>query len=158
MQFLDCLIGKQTIEVNGEQNVIDGILYKTDNGEAYPVISGVPIMIKESFPRNFHQKYSEKISKLKKTSPLQIGRESADDWSFLAEWEQHFDRGVERMWGWTVSERLEQFLMELQVDRSWCQGKRILDAGCVNDTLSEEISKLGAKVVGINFSSSVIRA
>ena len=62
------------------------------------------------------------------------------------------------MWGWTVSERLEQFLMELQVDRSWCQGKRILDVGCGNDTLSEEISKLGAEVVGINFSSSVIRA
>jgi ubiquinone/menaquinone biosynthesis C-methylase UbiE/uncharacterized protein YbaR (Trm112 family) len=146
------------IEANGEQDVIDGILYRRDNGEACPVISGVPIMIKELFPRNFRQKYSERISELKKTRPLQIGSTSTDDWSFSAEWKQHFDQGVERTWGWTVSERLEQLLMELQVDRSWCQGKRILDAGCGSGDLSEEISKLGAEVIGIDFSSSVIRA
>jgi SAM-dependent methyltransferase/uncharacterized protein YbaR (Trm112 family) len=146
------------IEANGEQDVIDGIFYRRDNGEAYPIISGVPIMIKASFPRSFRQKYSKKISELKTTIPLQIGGTSADDWSFSAEWKQHFDRCVERTWGWTVSERLEQCLMELQVDRSWCQGKRILDAGCGNGALSEEISKLGAEVVGIDFSSSVIGA
>ena len=70
------------IEANGEQDVIDGIFYRRDIGEAYPIISGVQIMIKASFPRSFRQKYSEKISELKTTIPLQIGGTSADDWSF----------------------------------------------------------------------------
>ena len=73
----------RAIESNGEQDVIDGILYRKDNGQAYPIISGVPIMIKASFPDSFCRKYSEKISKLKTTVPLQISGTSVNDWSFF---------------------------------------------------------------------------
>jgi uncharacterized protein YbaR (Trm112 family) len=33
------------IEVNGEQDAIDGIFYRRDNGEAYSIIFGVPVLI-----------------------------------------------------------------------------------------------------------------
>ena len=59
------------------------------------------------------------------------------------------------MWGWTMEERLEQFLMEMQVDREWFRGKRVLDGGCGPAALSEAMAALGANVIGFKYSSAV---
>jgi SAM-dependent methyltransferase len=87
-----------------------------------------------------------------------VSKPSAKDWSFSAEWDQHFDAALVRTWGWSIEERLEQFLLEVGVEPEWCAGKRILDAGCGNGQLTEALTTLGANVVGIDYSTSVFRA
>ena len=49
--------------------------------------------------------------------PLQLSNGDADDFSFSTQWDEYFGQRVGRLWGWTMEERLEQFLMEMQVDR-----------------------------------------
>jgi SAM-dependent methyltransferase len=79
-------------------------------------------------------------------------------WSFSSEWDHHFDSDLVRTWGWSVEERVKQFLLEADIDGDWCKGKRILDAGCGNGQLSESLTQLGASVIGFDYSSSVFRA
>ncbi len=141
----------------GEMSIIEGILY-SKSGAAFPIIRGVPVMIPSAFPPAFLNKHRDAIRKIAQTIPLQLGSGAAEDFSFSAQWERYFGDGVERMWGWTLEERLEQLLMEMQVDRGWFRGKTVLDAGCGPGDLSEAIAALGANVVAIDYSSSVFRA
>jgi SAM-dependent methyltransferase len=79
-------------------------------------------------------------------------------WSFDAEWQAFNDLKVERTWGWTVEQRIQQFLLEVGLEEHQIRGLRILDAGCGNGLLTNAIAGLGATVVGVDASSSVEEA
>lgn len=79
-------------------------------------------------------------------------------WSFSEEWAAHFATNSERTWGYTVQERLEQLLMETDTTPAWFAGKMVLDAGCGNGALTAAVAKLGAKVVGVDYATSVLYA
>jgi SAM-dependent methyltransferase len=79
-------------------------------------------------------------------------------WSFDAEWQAFNDLKVERTWGWTVDQRIQQFLLEVGLQEHELQGLRVLDAGCGNGQLTNGIGTLGANVVGVDVSSSVEEA
>lgn len=79
-------------------------------------------------------------------------------WSFSAEWQAFHDLKVERTWGWTVEQRIQQFLLEVGLESHELKGLRILDAGCGNGQLTNAIAELGATVIGVDYSSSVAEA
>jgi len=156
---LNIAVFKSEVETEtGHEDIIDGILYNEHCRSAYPVIHGVPALLDSGFPQGFLDRYAEQMSQIKETCRLSIKIDKNKAWSFSRQWQHHFESDVERTWGWSTAERLEQFLLETQVDREWCEGKLILDAGCGTGTLAEAISLLGAEVVALDYSSSVFHA
>ena len=82
----------------------------------------------------------------------------SEKWSFSTEWNEHFNRNLSKTWGWTVDERIKQFLLETDTTPDFCKGKLILDAGCGNGQLTDALTSFGSKVVGIDYSTSVFEA
>jgi 2-polyprenyl-3-methyl-5-hydroxy-6-metoxy-1,4-benzoquinol methylase/uncharacterized protein YbaR (Trm112 family) len=142
----------------GGEDVVEGILFNPESRGAYPIVGGVPSMLENAFSEPFLSRHREAIARHPSLAALDLKAGDGEDWSFSREWTEHFEAGNDRTWGWTAQERLEQFLMETQTDQQWLEGKLVLDAGCGNGVLSSEISKLGAEVVGIDFSSGVFQA
>jgi 2-polyprenyl-3-methyl-5-hydroxy-6-metoxy-1,4-benzoquinol methylase/uncharacterized protein YbaR (Trm112 family) len=141
---------------DGKENISEGILLASNR--AYPVIDGVPVMLDSAFTEEFLTRHATRISKVDTLSKLHLRAERNSHWSFSSEWEEHFNYQLDRTWGWSVDERLRQFLLEADVDGNWCEGKLILDAGCGNGQLSEGLTTLGATVVAMDYSSSVFTA
>lgn len=139
-------------------DVREGVLYAPRSGRAWPIINGVPSMLDAAFTDEFLERHAATIAEHPQLSALTLKGGRDDDWSFSAEWDDHFSHEVDRTWGWTVAERVAQFFMETASDAEWLKGKLVLDAGCGNGVLSEELSKYGATVVGLDFSSSVMAA
>src|SRR5262249_4836907 len=127
-------------------------------GSAFPIIDGVPVMIPSAFPRGFLDKHAAMIKELPEPIKIPFDTGSADDFSFSSEWQGYFDHGVNRKWGWTLVEPIEQLLMEMEVGPEWFRGKTILDAGCGPGDFTEAISELGANVVGFDYASAVHEA
>src|SRR5215471_20156096 len=143
---------------NGEEEIIEGLLLNDDGTSAYPILDGVPVMLEACFTREFLLKHAAKIANDKVLSQINLAEQPKPPWSFSAEWNQHFSSNLDKTWGWTVEERLQQFFLETGVDSDWCKGKLILDAGCGNGQLSECLSRLGANVIGLDYSESVFGA
>ncbi len=64
----------------------------------------------------------------------------------------------DRTWGSTADERRRRFPRQVNLDPEQLVGKLVLDAGCGNGMLSNEITKFECDVVGIDISGSVRRA
>jgi SAM-dependent methyltransferase/uncharacterized protein YbaR (Trm112 family) len=143
---------------DGEKEIIEGILLSDDGTCAYPILDGIPVMLESSFTRPFLQKHAVEIANDAVLSQINLPEKQKSPWSFSDEWNQHFSANLDKTWGWSVEERLQQFFLETGVDADWCKGKLILDAGCGNGQLSEGISELGANVVGLDYSESVFGA
>ena len=143
---------------DGSTDVREGILFDASSRRAYPIVDGVPVFLDNSFTQEFLSRHHRAIADHPQLSALSIQAGGTDDWSFSREWREHFDTKSERTWGYTVEERLEQVFMETQTTRKWLDGKVILDAGCGNGALSKAIGDLGAVVVGLDYSSSVLGA
>jgi ubiquinone/menaquinone biosynthesis C-methylase UbiE len=74
--------------------------------------------------------------------------------SFSREW-QIFDYADDKTWGWTIEERKQVFLEDVQLTECEVQGKVLLDAGCGNGTLTTALATLGMEVVGIDLSDGL---
>lgn len=142
----------------GEETLEEGVLYSPRSGAAFPILGGVPVMLAAAFPPEFLTRHRTAIEELRRRHSLAFGSDNAGTFSFSTQWDYYFDQRVGRTWGWTIPERLEQILMEMQVDREWFRGKSVLDAGCGPADLSEGLAALGANVVGLDFSTAVLRA
>jgi SAM-dependent methyltransferase len=156
-ESLELEVFETAISTDGHKSITEGILH-SKSGAVFPIVKGVPVMIPSACPQGFLNKHRAAIEALGRSTRLQIGSGAADDFSFSIQWDQYREDGVEGLWGWTIDERVEQLLLEMQVDRGWFRGKTILDAGCGPGDLSRAIAALGATVVGFDYSSSVYHA
>src|ERR1051326_1859047 len=149
---------KEACSANQEENVIEGILVASKSQEAYPIVNGVPVMLRSSFTQEFLHKHAKDISGSETLSKLNLPTQDSSRWSFSREWDIHFNYNLRKTWGWTVEDRANQFCLETARDREGLRGKIVLDAGCGNGQLSEELSYTGATVVALDYSTSVFHA
>ena len=119
---------ESTTETDGSIRVIDGILFDSAFEQAYRIIDGVPIMFRDAFTKQFLERHSAAITENFDLRGLSLKAARERDWSFSKEWDEHFDSDSERTWGYTPEERIEQFLLETQIDREWLKGKTVMDA------------------------------
>jgi ubiquinone/menaquinone biosynthesis C-methylase UbiE/uncharacterized protein YbaR (Trm112 family) len=141
-----------------------GIL-KCRCGEAYPLIDGVPRLVEHgmaSFP-TFVKEYREQIRSicgdalLAKVSAPRTQKE--DEYSnirrsFSQEWSV-FDYEHDKTWGWSLAERKQVFLGDMQLTPEQLAGKRMLDAGCGNGTLSAALTDFGLDIVGLDLNDGL---
>jgi SAM-dependent methyltransferase/uncharacterized protein YbaR (Trm112 family) len=121
-------------------------------GHEFPVRNGVPVVMPDAagWPTS-------------EVSPEKRGNASEPDdvrsihHSFSREW-SHFIHDEDRVWGATSDEKLAISLRELDSSPTDIKGKLVLDAGCGHGLLSNELAKLGARVVGADISDSVFVA
>ena len=139
---------------------MNGVFINEANGNCYPLINGVPIFLKDSFPTEWIKVNYSRMDELKRKFPgARIQSGNADlKWSFSAEWEAHGKEEMDTTWGFTLQSRYEQFLLEVETTEQELPGKNILDAGCGNGMLTEYFSTKGLLSFGIDFSSSVFAA
>lgn len=143
---------------DGEEDVRHGVLKSQEGGHLFPILQGVPILLPDSFPPAFLDRYAEPLAKTVGPVPRSATRQANLQWSFSGEWETFFDKDLDTTWGWTARQRLEMLFQEAQVDPNQLKGALVCDAGCGNGLLSEAISSLGATVIGIDYSTSVFQA
>lgn len=144
--------------LNGEEEVTEGVLLAPKSNRAYPISNGVPVLLESSFTQEFLHQHTAKISRNEILSKLGLCAQGKTVWSFSNEWNYHFNSNLLKTWGWTVDERVRQFLLETDTQLHEMKGKLILDAGCGNGQLSEALSALGATVVAMDYSTSVFAA
>ena len=137
------------LETDGDR-IREGLLCEDTSHRVYPIIGGVPYLLESAAPASFIHKYADALSGFTlKTAP-------EDNWSFSRDWSSHFEHDLEKTWGWSVSQRVEQFFLETQADPDSLKGSWVLDAGCGNGQLTEALAGCGANVVGLDYSSSVV--
>src|SRR5688572_21636145 len=88
--------------------------------------------------------------------PEQLGATATVHDSFTAEWDA-FDYS-DRTWGATVDQRQREFLRHVDLAPDALAGKRVLDAGCGNGSLSQAIAAFGCHVVACDISEQPVRA
>ena len=139
--------------------IISGLLIDIKAEKVYPIIDAVPIFFEFGFTHEFINEYSKHLSVIEKKYNLSISRRIINyNYSFSSEWKDYFKFNLNKTWGWTIEERVEQFFLETQIDPQDCRGKIILDAGCRNGQLTEKLTEYGATVIGLDFSQSVLFA
>lgn len=134
-------------------------------GAIYPVIEGVPRLVKDgvaSFP-SFVKEHGDQLRALRgeefvkglsfQRTPEQdeyanIRKSFSDEWAI-------FDYEHDKTWGWSLSERKQVFLGDIQMPADELQGKHLLDAGCGNGTLSAALTDFGLSVVGLDLSDGL---
>lgn len=105
-----------------------------DAGHRYPLLGEVPDLIADG-------RSAARISE-----------------TFSAQWGDYV-YGADRTWNRTLDARVEGFLTHLQISLDELTGKRVLDAGCGNGELTNEIAvRSAADVYGTDISTSVFRA
>lgn len=77
------------------------------------------------------------------------------DWSFSPQWAEFNERKVAKTWSWTLSDRTAMFLREVDLTPEELSSMRVLDAGCGNGQLTNQIARWAKEVVGLDRSSSV---
>lgn len=150
--------------VDGE--VVWGVL-RCECGALYPIVEGVPRFLNagiNSFPE-FVSKYEtelEELGQIKQEQPTEMDVVGENDFdyirkSFSQEW-GIFDYQGDKTWGWTLEERKKVFLGDVAMQPNELSGKRLLDAGCGNGTLTAALSDFNLEIVGLDLNDGLGRA
>lgn len=151
-----------TIDPHG-QEVISGIL-KCDCDFLYPIIDGVPRFLEGGINRfpafiDQHREQLESISEKQHIQRTSVETDESNNFenirkSFSQEWGL-FDYNSDKTWGWTLEERKSVFLGDIGLSPRELTGKRLLDAGCGNGTLTATLSEFDLEVVGLDLNDGL---
>jgi SAM-dependent methyltransferase/uncharacterized protein YbaR (Trm112 family) len=147
-----------------DQEIITGIL-KCKCGNIFPVIEGVPRLLEGGIFRfpEFIKKFSGQINTICGTeitgNSLLSNDIEEDDYenirkSFSQEW-GIFDYNEDKTWGWSIEERKKIFLDDINLQPQELVGKRLLDAGCGNGSLTAALSDFGLEMVGLDLNDGL---
>jgi SAM-dependent methyltransferase/uncharacterized protein YbaR (Trm112 family) len=156
------------ITAEGEPPEIrEGFLACTGCQVLYPIVRGVPRMIRNAYDeyRDFYYRHQNAIaliggqeeieSRIGRLSPAVFHHRSNESFSFQWEMYQYHDRT------WFKDDlelRKQEFLYNMDLRPEQLGGALLLDAGCGNGRLTASIAAYGAEVVGMDLSRSVERA
>lgn len=150
-----------------EREVTEGFLRCTGCPLVFPIIAGVPRMI-----RNAYEEYQEfffrnqealgglagtgeMLKQLGATDPAIFDKRSND--SFGRQW-QEYQYGDKTWFKDDLALRKGEFLVSMDLPEDGLRGKLLLDAGCGNGKLTASVAAYGAEVVGMDLSRSIERA
>ncbi|MBY0332540.1 MAG: methyltransferase domain-containing protein [Acetobacteraceae bacterium] len=150
-----------------EREVREGFLRCTGCPLVFPVIAGVPRLI-----RNAYEEYQEfffrhrealgglagteaTLTRLGTVDPAIFDRRSNE--SFGRQW-QEYQYGDRTWFKDDLALRKGEFLASMDLPEDGLQGRLLLDAGCGNGKLTASVAAYGAEVVGMDLSRSVERA
>jgi len=150
-----------------EREVIEGFLRCTGCPLVFPVIAGVPRLI-----RNAYEEYesfffrnqealgglagtAEMLKRLGATDPAIFDRRSNE--SFGRQWQEY--QYEDKTWFKDdLALRKGEFLYAMDLTEEELRGSLVLDAGCGNGKLTAAVAAYGAEIVGMDLSRSVERA
>ncbi len=141
-------------------NSPNGILFNPKSAAIYPIVAGVPVLLKNKISKSFYNNYeNELLNIIKDNQKIQSQIETrSNNFSFSMEWNAFEQNQMDKTWGLSTDVRLEQFYLETGQTETSIVGKIILDAGCGNGLLTAALAQKGAIVYGIDFSESVFQA
>ncbi len=148
----------------GRESIREGLARCPDCG-VYPVIDGVPRFMNRDLAQ-YPDFVGRRREILEALCPEAIPARSApvpeDDFenirdSFTEEW-AYFDYGGDKTWGWTLEERKQVFLGDMELQPEALEGKRLLDAGCGNGSMTAALSGLGLDIIGLDLNQGLSRA
>jgi 2-polyprenyl-3-methyl-5-hydroxy-6-metoxy-1,4-benzoquinol methylase/uncharacterized protein YbaR (Trm112 family) len=150
-----------------EREIIEGFLRSTGGPLVYPIIAGVPRMLRNAFEEyeEFFFTHREALAgfgveeamlkQLGATDPGKFNKRSNE--SFGRQWEEY--QYTDRTWFKDdLALRKGEFLVSMDLPEEGLRGKLLLDAGCGNGKLTASVAAYGAEVVGMDLSRSIERA
>jgi SAM-dependent methyltransferase len=150
-----------------ERDIREGFLRCTGCPLLYPVIAGVPRLIRNAYDeyREFYWRHrgiigglegmEEMLRRLGAVDPSAFDRRSNE--SFGRQWQEY--QYEDRTWFKDdLALRKGEFLASMDLDEAALQGRLLLDAGCGNGKLTASVATYGAEMVGMDLSRSVERA
>mgnify|MGYP003665813624 CR=1 FL=1 len=149
------------------EDVIEGLLDCSGCALVYPIIEGVPRVIRNAFDEYtewFHH-HKDKIGAIEGLESVaqQLGKvdssrfDKRSNESFSLQW-QNYQYGDKTWFKDDLALRKDEFLDAVKLEASELDGRMVLDAGCGNGRLTASVAKHGAEVVGMDLSRSVVRA
>ena len=150
-----------------ERDVREGFLRATGGPLIYPVIGGVPRMIRNAYEeyQEFFFRYREALGGLEGTEEMlrQLGAtdpkvfDKRSNESFGRQW-QEYQYGDRTWFKDDLALRTGEFLVSMDLPEDGLRGRLLLDAGCGNGKLTASVAAYGAEVVGMDLSRSIERA
>lgn len=151
----------------GAGEVLAGVLKCDSCSVVYPVIGGVPRFLAGGIKMfsEFVNAYRAELKEITDISTLdrkELDQNDENDYdnirrSFSQEWSM-FDYDADKTWGWTLDERLKVFLGDVCLKPEELRGRRMLDAGCGNGTLTAALSGFGLDILGLDLNDGLAHA
>lgn len=157
--------GSKMYDGKEKEIVLNGFLRSKDF--IFPVIDGIPRLLVEAFLdyEPFMQQHLSDYAAVKKgildkypgLIKYVVKKNKKSKQSFSTEW-GIFNYEEDEVWNLAGPKLLGRFLEETDETEASLNGKVIFDAGCGNGLLNQYVAGCGAKVVGMDFSLSIVRA
>jgi 2-polyprenyl-3-methyl-5-hydroxy-6-metoxy-1,4-benzoquinol methylase/uncharacterized protein YbaR (Trm112 family) len=140
-------------------------IFKCACGEVYPLVDHVPRLFDDGMAsasamvKQYEPQISEILGRrasevLRLDRPVEEKEYANIRESFSKEW-SIFDYNKDKTWGWSLAERKEVFLADMQMQAKELEGKSLLDAGCGNGTLSAALTDFGLNVVALDLNDGL---